>query len=227
MNSSQENPSVLQSSGPQKLEQPIRVALLDDHAVVRQGTLELIQREPGFSVVGEAPTITQLIEQLSTEAADVLLLDINLPEGNALRQIPMLKAHFPALKILAFTAHAESQYIRQALQEGADGFLSKLLDGPAICEAIRNVLSAVTPVLSEDIQAVMAIYEAQTQALHLTEREQEMLLHVAKGLTNQEIARQLCLSVKTVDSHVASLIKKMNVSNRTQLLAQAYAQHLI
>ena len=156
-----------------------------------------------------------------------MLLDINLPEGNALTHIPELKAKYPAMKILAFTAYAEIQYVRQALQQGANGILNKLLDGPAICQAIQRACDGEEPVFSADMEILLNDYKATEAGLNLTGREQEMLLHVAQGLTNQEIARQLCLSVKTVDSHVASLIKKFNVSNRTQLLAQAYAQKML
>jgi len=205
----------------------ILVALLDDHAVVRQGTFELIKREPGFSIVVEASSFSELQSQLSKVEVDILLLDINLPEGNALTHIPELKAKYPAMKILAFTAYAEIQYVRQALQQGANGILNKLLDGPAICQAIQRACDGEEPVFSADMEILLNDYKATEAGLNLTGREQEMLLHVAQGLTNQEIARQLCLSVKTVDSHVASLIKKFNVSNRTQLLAQAYAQKML
>jgi DNA-binding NarL/FixJ family response regulator len=206
----------------------IRVFLVDDHAVVRQGTHEILKRDPTLLVVGEAGALDGLEACLAETRPTVLLLDIHLPDGNGLQRLPDLKACFPALKIVLFSAHGDAQYVRQALALGADGFLSKLTGEEELRAAVHAVVQGDSgPLLSPDLEALMARLRDVSQDMRLTAREQEILLHVAQGLTNQQIARQLCLSVKTVDTHLANLMKKTGVGNRTQLLAHAYERGLL
>lgn len=218
----------------------IAVFLADDHAVVRQGTHEILKRDARLRVVGEVGSLQALVACLeqtyvpglaedSKTAPQVLLLDINLPDGNGLKVLPELKAKFPKLKIILFSAYGDLQYLLQAMSLGADGFLSKLVGENELCEAIRVVAEgqAVTPVLSRDLQELLEKRQSASQEMRLTAREQEILLHVGQGLTNQEMARQLCLSVKTVDTHLGNLMKKIGATNRTQLVAYAYERKLL
>lgn len=209
------------------VQRPITLVLVDDHAVVRQGTREMLNRDPRFSVVGECESGAELAGLLRLKNPDVLLLDINLPGKNGLQLLEDLKPLFPALKILMFSAHSDLQYIRKAQTLKAEGFLSKTIDEQALLNAIQQAVQGVLPVYSQDIQDKLSEADKQPRANQLTAREQEILAQLALGLTNQNIAKNLCLSVKTVDTHVANLIKKTGVSNRTQLLAFAYDHGMI
>jgi DNA-binding NarL/FixJ family response regulator len=210
------------------LDRPVRLFLVDDHAVVRQGTREMLNRNPLFEVVGENDSGEDLAGLLRLKAPDVLLLDINLPGKNGLQLLEMLKPEFPDLKIILFTAHGELQYIRKAQALQADGYLSKMVDEQTLQEAILAVLQPHDgPVFSPDVMEKLRDGgQAEPQA-RLTAREHEILVQLAQGLTNQAIAKNLYLSVKTVDTHLANLLKKTGVGNRTQLLAYAYEHGLL
>jgi DNA-binding NarL/FixJ family response regulator len=207
---------------------PIRIVIVDDHAVVRQGTRELLNRNPQFNVVGESESGEELVGLLQLKQPDVLLLDINLPGKNGLQLLSELRPQFPALKIILFSAHCDMQYIRRAQQLHADGFLSKTIGERELQDAILAALqNPPAPVLSADILSKLETPPDTGKESSLTAREQEILAQLAQGLTNQGIAKNLCLSVKTVDTHVANLMKKTGVNKRTQLLAYAYEHGLI
>lgn len=213
-------------------EMPIRIFIVDDHAVVRQGTRELLNRNPQFCVVGECESGEELAELLTLKQPNVLLLDINLPGKNGLQLLSELKPQFPQLKIILFSAHSDLQYIRKAQQLQADGFLSKTIGERELQDAILTAMtgsetSVGSGVFSADILSKLQTATDSSKESLLTAREQEILAQLAQGLTNQGIAKNLCLSVKTVDTHVANLMKKTGVNKRTQLLAYAYDHGLI
>ena len=205
----------------------IRLFLVDDHAVVRQGTRDMLLQTPGLNVIGEAEDHQELVPMLKLRTPDVLLLDINLPEKNGFVLLESLRPQFPGMKIVMFSAHTEAQYIRRAVELGADGYLSKTLSQAALVEAVRQVAAGKGPVYSPDVAERLAQLQTQTQENPLTAREQEILLLVAEGQTNPGMAKQLCLSVKTVDTHVANLMKKLGMNKRTQLIAYAFTQGLV
>lgn len=213
---------------PSPPDTPIRIFLVDDHAVVRQGTREMLTRNPHFEVVGEGESGEELPGLLRLKEPDVLLLDINLPGSNGLQLLEALKPEFPALKIILFSAHGELQYIRRAQALKADGFLTKTVGEEELCAAILSVVQGTNgPVYSEDILERLRENDQVDRQQRLTARELEILQQLAQGHTNQAIAKNLCLSVKTVDTHVANLMKKTGVNKRTQLLAYAYENNLL
>lgn len=213
-------------SSPSKL--PIKLFLVDDHTVVREGTREILNRNPLFTVVGEAQSGEELIGLLRLKNPDLLLLDINLPGKNGLQLLAEIKPQFPDLKIILFSAYADPQYIRKAQSLNADGFLSKTVSEEELQQAILTAVhSNGAPIFSADIHDKFKLVEANGKESQLTARELEILGYLAQGLTNQGIAKNLCLSVKTVDTHVANLMKKTGVNKRTQLLAYAYENGLV
>ncbi len=213
---------------PKNPDPPITLVLVDDHAVVRQGTREMLNRHPQLNVIGEAESGEDLVGLLKLKNPDLLLLDINLPGKNGLHLLEELKPVFPDLKIILFSAHSDLQYIRKAQSLKAEGFLSKTIGEDELKEAILQVMAGKTqPVLSADIEDKLRESQSQGKENQLTAREQEILAQVAQGLTNQGIAKNLCLSVKTVDTHVANLMKKTGVNKRTQLLAFAFEHGLL
>lgn len=208
--------------------EPIKIFLVDDHTVVRQGTRDLLLAHPRLLVVGEAANGENLSGMIKLKQPDILLLDINMPGKNGLDILGELKPQFPDLKIILFTAHTDLQYVRKGINLGADGYLSKTVSETELQEALFLVLEPnhTKPILSDDVAEKMTHAKADPLP-QLTSREKEILLFVAQGQTNQVIANTLFLSVKTVDSHVANLIKKLGVNNRSQLTAFAYEQGLL
>jgi DNA-binding NarL/FixJ family response regulator len=205
-----------------------KLFLVDDHAVVRQGTREILNRNPHFNVVGECDSGEELVGLLKLKNPDLLLLDINLPGKNGLQLLEEIKPLFPHLKVILFSAHIDPQYIRRAQNLKVDGFLSKTIGEEELQKAIFTVLqNSNSPVFSADIEAQFHKIENQGKENQLTAREHEILAQLSQGLTNQSIAKNLYLSVKTVDTHVANLMKKTGVNKRTQLLAYAYEHGLI
>lgn len=207
---------------------PIKIFIVDDHAVVRGGTREVLnqQTEFGFCIVGETDSAENLAGLLRLKQPDLLLLDINLPGKNGFEILQMLKPVFPNLKIILFSAYTDIQYVRKAMSLQADGYISKTV-APEELQALILQASKETPVYSADIAAKLHHSRSESIAPSLTAREKEILFQIAQGHTNRLIAQDLALSVKTVDTHVANLIKKLDVNNRSQLTAYVYENQLI
>ena len=205
----------------------MRIVIVDDHAVVRQGTREMLNRQANFQVVGECPSGAELPGLLRLRQPDILLLDVNLPDKNGLQLLAELKPQFPDLKIILFSAHNELQYILKAQALKADGYLSKTVGEEELRQAVLACLATgASMVYSRDVAQRLSANQ-KPGGKQLSARELEILMQVAQGLTNQAIAQTLCLSVKTVDSHVANLLKKTGQKSRTQLLAYAHEHGLL
>ena len=206
----------------------MRIVVVDDHAVVRQGTRDMLNQIQGGKVIGECAEGVELSQFLKIEIPDMILLDINLPGKNGLQLLEEIKLTFPQIKIVLFSAHLELQYIRKAQQLNADGYFSKTMTEAELQFAIQQIRHRSSAwVISKDVEDQLNRSISNNIQAHLTAREMEILSHLAQGLTNQTIAKTLSLSVKTVDTHVANLIKKTGVHNRTQLLAYAYEHQLL
>lgn len=209
----------------------VSVLLVDDHEVVRQGTKDMLAAHPRIDVIGEAGSGEELAGLIQLKQPDILLLDINLPGQNGIELLEALRPQFPNLKIILFSAFMENQYIRRIQALHADGYLSKTIGQYDLQNAVLKVAQGQGPVYSADIlqhlNSLQGHQQSDTPEVTITPREQEILIEVAHGQTNQAIAKKLVLSVKTVDSHVANLMKKLNVNRRTQLATYAYEQGLI
>lgn len=204
---------------------PIRVLLVDDHAVVRQGTRDLLQANPDIDVVAEAESGESLLGLIKLKQPDVVLLDINLPHRNGLELLQEIRESCPAQKVILFTAHTDLQYIRRGILLKANGYLSKTITQKDLQQAVISVAhDGSQPVYSPDVIQKLKESASREENPRLTPREYEILLFVAQGMTNRDIADTLVLSVKTVDSHVAKLMKKIGANNRAQLTAYAYEQ---
>lgn len=208
-------------------DKPYRIFLVDDHAVVRQGTRDILDRSPHFEVVGEADSGKDLPGRLKLKSPDLLLLDINMPDQNGLELYEVIRPVFPNLPIVFFTAHTDLQYILRARKLAADGYLSKTLSADDLQAALLQVLQGESPVYSSDVLEKLGRFKKENRQARLTPRELEVLLEVAQGKTNQAISEELFLSVKTVDTHVANAMKKLGVNSRSQLTAYAYEQGLL
>ena len=198
----------------------INVLLVDDHAIVREGLRALIQSEPGMQVIGEAVNGIEALELERGLAPDVILLDLIMPQQDGLDTIKIIKEHNPNAKILVLTGFSEDDKVFAAIKSGALGYLLKDTAPQEVLQAIRDVhqgQSSLHPVIARKlIQELKQPPKVTPSNESLTAREVEVLQSVARGMTNQDIAKSLFVSERTVRNHVSSILAKLHLANRTQ-----------
>ena len=208
---------------------PIRVILVDDHPVVRSGIRRFLENARDIKIVGEAETGEQALRLIDETPADVLLLDMGLPDIPGTQVAMSVKQNHPELKILSLSAHDDSTYVREVLELGAAGYLMKDEAPEVILEAVRGVANGQRGWISHGIAAQMAnwIQSGQMEGKRLTAREQETLRLVVQGKTNQAIALILNISEKTVEKHVKAIFEKMNVTSRVEAAVTAVRDGMV
>lgn len=210
-------------------ERPIRILIADDHAVLRAGLRMLIDAQPDMETVGEAEDGLQTLARAQALQPDVILLDISMPRLSGLTILHKLRACAPNTRVLVLTMHADEEYLREALRLGAAGYVVKAAADQELLSAIRAVMRgevyihpSMTRVLLDDLIPVNKPAHADPWD-DLSEREQQVIHRVALGYTNREIAEQLHLSVKTVETYRARAMEKLGLKTRAQLVQ--YAAH--
>jgi two-component system response regulator NreC len=213
---------------------PIRVLLADDHAVLRAGLRLLLTEQNEFEVVAEASTGSEALSLAEKFQPDLILLDLSMPNLGGMDILPTLRKMVPSIKILILTMHDDPQYLRQALKHGASGYVLKKAADAELISAIRAVLRgemyvhpSMTRVLLEDILPETKFSSADFTWASLSEREQEVLKMVALGHTSAEIAEQLSLSAKTVETYRARGMEKLGLRTRAALIKFALQEGLI
>jgi DNA-binding NarL/FixJ family response regulator len=214
----------------------IRVALVDDQALVRAGLRALVQAEPGMSVVGEAPDGASAVELVAAEHPDVVLMDIRMPGVDGLEATRRISSD-PALDgvhVIVLTTFEEDDYVFEAIRGGAAGFLVKDTDPAELLRAIRTVVageSLLSPGATRSLVEAFATTAKPTGAAPaldvLTHREREVMRLVAVGLTNAEIAERLFVSPATTKTHVSRAMIKLGARDRAQLVVFAYETGLV
>jgi len=198
----------------------IRVLVADDHDIVREGLRTILGMEPDMELVGEARDGVEAVEKAVALSPDVILIDLVMPRKNGIQAIREIKEKVPSVRILVLTSFAEDSHVFPAIEAGALGFMLKDTTTATLIQAIR-IVSRDEPSLHPTVaRKLMAARMQKTQTDErvepLTRREQQVLVLLAKGLTNQGIADQLVLSELTVRTHVSNILSKLNLENRTQ-----------
>jgi two-component system, NarL family, response regulator NreC len=204
----------------------IRIVIADDHAVVRRGLRLLLDSEDGFHVVAEAGDVDSARRYVRGHHPSVLVLDLNMPGGSTLEAIPQLRVEAPATQIVVLTMQEEPAFARQALSAGALGYVLKEAADSELVEAVRRAAAGET-YLNPRLGARVAAEPPPGPPDDLSEREVDVLRLIALGHTNAEIAEQLFLSVRTVETHRAHIQQKLRLSSRAEMVQYALQRGLI
>jgi DNA-binding NarL/FixJ family response regulator len=204
----------------------IRVLVVDDHPVVRQGLRTFLDLQDDITVVGEAADGRNCVEQAEQLRPDVVLLDLRMPDGDGVVALRGLRERGVAARVLILTSFTEPAAVLPAVRAGAAGYVYKDIDPPALATAIRAV-HAGHVLLNPDVARLLTAGDTQPAGVHLTAREREVLGELAHGRSNREIARTLILSEKTVKTHVSAVLSKLGVADRTQAALYAVRTGLV
>ncbi|MFF4261143.1 response regulator [Streptomyces virginiae] len=212
---------------------PIKVFLLDDHEVVRRGLHDLLDGEPGITVVGEAGTAEQALDRGPALRPDVAVLDVRLPDSDGITVCRELRSRMPGLACLMLTSFDDEDALLDAIMAGAAGYVLKQIKGSDLVSAVRTVATgqsmldpATTARLMHSLRDPEAAKEPQDARLAaLSERERAVLELIGDGLTNRQIAKRLYLSEKTVKNHISRLLGKLGVERRVQAAVIAAQVH--
>ena len=205
-----------------------KIVIADDHRVVRSGLRMVLDREEGFEVVAEAGDVAEARRYVRAHRPDILVLDLNMPGDPSLPAIPAIREESPVTRVVVLTMQDDPAFAREALQAGASAYVLKEAADEELVEAVRVVAAGgtfLTPQLGARIAA--APPEPAGPPDHLTEREVEILRLIALGHTNAEIAAQLYLSVRTVESHRAHIQQKIQLTTRAELVHYALEHGLM
>ncbi len=208
----------------------VRVLIVDDHAVVRAGLRLLIDGEEDLETAGEAGSASEAVLQARSLKPDVVLMDVVMPDGSGLDAVPTLLHERPETKILVLSMQDDPQYVRQAFASGASGYVLKEAADTEVVAAIREVANGgryVNPELGARLVAAETAAARRAEEDPLSEREREVLRLLALGHTNQEIAGQLYISVRTAETHRAHIMQKLRLSSRAELVQYALEQGLL
>jgi len=209
---------------------PTRVLIVDDHAVVRSGLKLVLDADEGIEPVGEAGTARDAIFEARALKPDVILLDVVMPDQSGLEIIPTLLHENPETKILMLSMQDDPRYVREAFDAGASGYVLKEAADSEVVAAVREVAGGgryVDPELGARLVAAESEERRRAEEDPLSEREGEVLRLLALGHTNQEIAKQLYISVRTAETHRAHIMQKLRLSSRAELVRYALNRGLL
>ena len=209
---------------------PLRVVIVDDHAVVRSGLRLLLAREEGIEPVAEAANAIEAVACALEHQPDIVLVDVTMPGESGIDAIPRLLAASPASKVLVLSMHDDPRYLRGAFSAGASGYVLKDAADAELVAAIREVAGGstyVNPALGARMIAAGTKEQADAEADPLSDREHEVLRLLALGHTNQEIAEQLFISVRTAETHRAHIMRKLGLGSRAELVRYALGHDLL
>jgi two-component system response regulator NreC len=211
----------------------IRVLLVDDHTILREGLRAVLENEPDLDVVGEAEDGYEAVKVASELNPDVILMDVAMPRLNGIEATHQILHLNPCVKILFLSMHDDEEYIRQALAAGAMGYILKDSDTQELLNAIRAVQRGDTVLSPAITRLVVEDYlrwgdlQSEANSDGLSRREHQVLQLIAEGHTNKQIGEILCLSIKTVQTHRANIMSKLNLHDRNELIKYAIRKKII
>ncbi|HLA06259.1 MAG TPA: response regulator transcription factor [Anaerolineales bacterium] len=200
---------------------PIRILLVDDHSVVRQGLRMFLSLDPALEVVGEAGNGADGIEQVRRLKPDVVLMDLLMPVMDGVTAIQHLRKEFPDVEVIALTSVLEDDKVIGAVRAGAIGYLLKDTQADELCRAIKAAAAGQVQLAPQAAERLVREIKAPESPEKLTERETDVLRLVALGRSNKEIAMELVIGEKTVKTHVSNILMKLGLSSRTQAALHA------
>lgn len=208
----------------------IRILVADDHPVVREGLIIMLETQPDFEVVGQAVSGTEVVSAADQLRPNILLLDLEMPEMDGLEALKALRKTCPEVRVLVFTAYDTDERIVGAVQAGAKGYLLKGAPRDELFDAIRVISrgeSLLQPVVASKLMLHISGQRELQYAESLTERETDVLRLLAQGKTNKEIAAELFITERTVKFHISSLLGKLGAGNRTEAVTIAAQRGLV
>jgi DNA-binding NarL/FixJ family response regulator len=206
----------------------ISVVIIDDHTLVRQGVVSLIQAEPDLMVVGEASSIAEGEALLASTRADVMLVDVSLPDGNGIELTRIVREKTPTMGIVVLTMHNDDETLLSALDAGASSLVLKSASSDEVVDAVRRAAMAPDAFSASGLAGAMRRHQAAALARpQLTPREQEVLQHLAAGGSVAEVAKSLYMSESTVKTHIGKVYDKLGVHNRAAVIMAAVRLGLV
>jgi DNA-binding NarL/FixJ family response regulator len=203
-----------------------RVVVVDDHAVVRDGIVNLLESAPGIEVVATAGGGAEALEVVASANPDVVVMDLSMPGMDGVEATKRLSVDHPDVKVLVLTTFADQRRILDALDAGAAGYLLKDAEPDAVIAAVRAVVAGGAPLDPKAARVLLDSRQLPRQARHLSTREREVLALLATGMANKQIARRLGIAERTVKAHLTSIFQQLGVTDRTQAALWA-AKHLL
>ncbi len=205
----------------------IKILIADDHYIVREGTRQLLEHEPDLKVVGEAADGQEAVRLVGENSPDVVIMDVNMPRQDGIEATKQIKQLYPKTAVLVLSAYDDDQFVFNLIEGGAAGYLLKTMSSKEIVNAIRAVKagdSVLHPLIARKVlnRFTPAAREAEERTKELlTEREMEVLKLATSGLSNQDIADRLSLSLRTVQAHLNHIFNKLEVGSRTEAVVYA------
>jgi len=213
-----------------------RILIVDDHPLFREGLKSILRRDAGIEVSGEAGNAAEALRQARTDAPDVALVDISLPDRSGIQLVRELRALLPHLSILVVSMHTKADYIVEAIRAGANGYVTKDAAAERLLDGLRQVGDGafyLDPAISQDVSRELLLGPQKAEPAFasaydsLTQREREVMRLVVEGLTTKEVAEGLAISVKTAEHHRCNLMKKLGLQNSVELVRYASRLGLI
>jgi DNA-binding NarL/FixJ family response regulator len=211
----------------------VKIALADDHKIVRDGIKTMLESQPEIDVVVEASNGNEILEKLNDKLVDLVIMDISMPEKDGIQATKEIKEKHPNIKVLALTMSNDDLHIRQMIQAGASGYIMKNAGRKDLKDAIETIMKGKHYFSDEATQSIMMDLvkgkgkSTTMDAVHITDRELEILELIVQEYTNQEIAEKLFISSRTVDAHQRNLLQKTGARNTAGLVKYAFQHNLI
>lgn len=208
----------------------LRILLADDHAVVRRGVKQIIAEAFAQAAFGEAQNVTELLKLIGSERWDIVVLDLNMPDGSGLEALKQIKQAHPQLPVLILTMFPEDQYAMRTIRAGAAGYLNKESAPEELVQAIRKILRGgeyISAAVADELVLYTRHADDQPLHKHLSDREYQVLCLIASGKEVKEISSELALSAKTISTYRARLLEKMNMKTNAELTHYAIQNGLV